>query len=188
MVQRRPSRNFPLGRAFFIKFSSERNYSIAEAYFRARGEVPEEFAELVDDFVPQPSDFIRSHRFKKQVFGTTQGYKSFRYTCCMPVNERRTIWIGGGKSKGTQVDQFAQGMKDYLDQAFVIEKCPMSFIAHLRTMEFQFQMLHLPEAVEGRILPLSQRRMSFSAQDLQASINFKIMRIEEISLIRLFSI
>ena len=155
VVHRRPSRNFPLSEGHFLSsFPQRENYSIAEAYFRTRGVSPEEFAELVEDFVPQPFRLRQIAQIQETSFWNDSKATNLSATlaACRSM-KGRTIWIGGGKSKGTQVDQFAIGMKDYLDQAFVIGEVSDELYSSFTHNGIPVSRCRsLPEAVEGAYL------------------------------------
>jgi UDP-N-acetylmuramoylalanine--D-glutamate ligase len=152
IVERRRSRNFPLPPEHFLSSYPQReNYSLAEAYFKTQGISQDSFARAAKDFIPQPYRLKQVAQIKHARFWNDSKATNFSATLAACKSMRgKTIWIGGGKSKGGKVEVFARGMKSYLEHAFVIGEVSQELATSFKLNGIPVDRCDsLPEAVEG---------------------------------------
>ena len=113
---------FPLPENHFLSsFPQRENYSLAEAYFKSRGISEKKIAEMAFSFVPQPYRLSPVAKINNTLFWNDSKSTNLSSTiAAFRSMGGKTTWIGGGKSKGNRITEFAKEIKDYLDEAFVI--------------------------------------------------------------------
>ena len=121
VIERRSESDFPLAPDHFLSsFPQRENFALAEAFFQARGVSSEDFALYSNDYKAEAHRLSETARINNIRFWNDSKATNFSATiaACKSMHGR-TVWVGGGKSKGVGLDSFAGSMRDYLDEAFV---------------------------------------------------------------------
>lgn len=121
MVKRVEQNEFPLSENHFLSsFPQRENYALAEAFFNSIGISARAFATLAEDYVPKEHRLSETAKIRDVRFWNDSKATNFSATLAACKSMRgRTIWIGGGKSKGVGFEKFAGSARKYLDEAYV---------------------------------------------------------------------
>ena len=91
----------------------------------------------------------------------------------------RTIWIGGGKSKGVELANFAGSVRKYLDEAYVFGEVADQLVESLQTNGIRAKAcVDLKDAVRRAYDSSEERLTSYSVQVFPVLISLKISRKE----------
>ena len=151
-IERPGTAKFPLPANHFLSsFPQRENYSLAEAYFKSRGVSEKKIAEMAISFVPQPYRLTPVTKINNTLFWNDSKSTNLSSTiAAFRSMGGKTTWIGGGKSKGNRITEFAKEIKDYLDEAFVIGEVSDELSISLAEKGVPVSRCKsLPEAVEG---------------------------------------
>ncbi len=121
VIERCSDNEFPLASDHFLSSYPQReNFALAKAFFQARGVSSEEFALFANNYQAQAHRLSETARINNIRFWNDSKATNFSATiaACKSM-QGRTVWVGGGKSKGVGLASFAGSMRDYLDEAYV---------------------------------------------------------------------
>ena len=134
-VKRVETADFPLPDDHFLSSYPQReNYALAEAFFKSLGISERAFTGLVEDYQPKKYRLSQTARIHEVRFWNDSKATNFSaaLAACKSM-QGRTIWIGGGKSKGVELANFAGSVRKYLDEAYVFGEVADQLVESLQT-------------------------------------------------------
>ena len=89
---------------------------------------------MVEDYQPKNIDLVKRPEFSEVRFWNDSKATNFSaaLAACKSM-QGRTIWIGGGKSKGVELANFAGSVRKYLDEAYVFGEVADQLVESLQT-------------------------------------------------------
>tara|TARA_B100002019_G_scaffold219525_1_gene192187 strand:+ start:783 stop:2105 length:1323 start_codon:yes stop_codon:yes gene_type:complete len=135
--------------SFHLSKPQLENLAFARSWFEHKGVGLERFFEALVDYNPHP------HRLKKvksvngvNFWNDSKSTNELSTVAACNSFSKKVIWIGGGKSKGLQIDQFVLNLYPYIKSAFLLGETASELSKNLRNFEIESQVCqHLEDAV-----------------------------------------
>jgi UDP-N-acetylmuramoylalanine--D-glutamate ligase len=106
---------------FLNTWPQRENFSLALAYTRTLGLADVDFVNACEDYIPEPHRLNKVSQIEEVSFWNDSKATNFESTIAACRSMKSDIfWIGGGQSKGVQVDEFSRQVSEFAKKSFTI--------------------------------------------------------------------